>query len=326
MKAVAVYCGSSPGAKLEYAAAARELGGRLAERGITLVFGGGHVGIMGAVADGVLDAGGHVIGVIPMALADKELAHQGVSELRVVESMHERKAMMVELSDAFVALPGGFGTLDEICEIATWCQLGYEGKPIGVLNVTGYFDPLLMQFDVAVRERFLQPEHRDLILDDSDAARLLDRLCMFERIDVQKWVDRDECASKPMRQIGEVALLVHDYDEAIEFFTKTLKFSLIEDTPLEGEKRWVRVRPGVAGPAILLARAVGDEQRASVGNQSGDRVFMFLYTSDFEKDYEAMQLRGVNFLEAPRSESYGTVVVFRDLYGNKWVLIQRSTK
>ena len=325
MKAVAVYCGSSPGAKPEYAAAARELGACLAEREITLVYGGGNVGIMGAVADGVLEAGGHVIGVIPRGLADKELAHEGASEMRVVDSMHERKAMMVDLSDAFVALPGGFGTFDELCEVVTWCQLGYEEKPIGILNVAGYFDFLLQQFDLAVGERFLQQQHRDLILADTDPAELLNRLAVFERGDVQKWIDRNENASKPMRQVGEISVLVRDYDEAIEFYTGALGFSLIEDTVLGNGKRWVRVRPGVAGPALLLAQADGEAQVAAVGNQSGGRVFLFLYTSDFDADYEAMRSRGVEFVEEPRDEPYGRVVVFRDLYGNKWDLIQRVT-
>lgn len=322
MKSIAIYCGSSPGGRPEYTETARQLGEILAQRGITLIYGGGHVGIMGAVADGVLDAGGHVIGVIPKALARKELAHESASEMRVVDSMHERKAMMVELADAFVALPGGFGTFDELCEIATWSQLGYEEKPIGVLNVAGYFAPMLQQFDLAVQERFLKQEHRDLILADTDPDQLLDRLAKFERPNVQKWVDRDENVSKPMRQMGAVALLVRDYDEAIEFFTNKLGFQLLEDTQLPNGKRWVRVRPGVAGSSLLLAEADGEAQNATIGKQSGGRVFLFLHTSSFDADYAAMRTRGVEFLEEPRSEPYGRVVVFRDLYGNKWDLIQ----
>lgn len=301
---------------------ARQLGRILAHRGITLVYGGGHVGLMGAVADGVLDSGGHVIGVIPTALAKKELAHEGASEMRVVDSMHERKAMMVELADAFVALPGGFGTFDELCEIATWSQLGYEEKPIGVLNIANYFAPLLQQFDLAVQERFLKQEHRDLILADTDPEKLLDQLAEFERPNVQKWVDRDKSAAKPMREIGAVAVLVHNYDEAIEFYTNTLGFQLLEDTKLTNGKRWVRVRPGVAGSSLVLAKADGETQLAAVGKQSGGRVFLFLHTSSFDADYAAMCARGVEFLEEPRNEPFGRVAVFRDLHGNKWDLIQ----
>lgn len=191
MRAVAVYCGSSPGARPEYAAAARELGRCLVNQETTLVYGGGNVGMMGIIADSVLQAGGEVIGVIPHGLADKELAHPGVNPMHIVNSMHERKAMMVTLADAFIALPGGFGTLDELCEIATWSQLGYEEKPIGILNTAGYFAPMLQQFDLAVRERFLKQEHRDLILTDTQPSQLLEKLKSFNRPNVEKWIDRD---------------------------------------------------------------------------------------------------------------------------------------
>lgn len=190
MQAIVVYCGSNSGVNPAYHAAAKGFGTELATRDITLVYGGGNVGMMGFVADAVLESGGNVIGVIPESLAEIELAHSGVTDMRVVGSMHERKALMVELSEAFVALPGGFGTFDELCEVATWCQLGIEENPIGILNVLNYFDPMLRQFDLAVEEGFLKQEHRDLILSDTTAGGLLDRMQTYERPNVQKWINR----------------------------------------------------------------------------------------------------------------------------------------
>ena len=175
-----VYCGSSVGGRGSYAAAARTLAEILVARGIGLVYGGGSVGLMGIIADAVLAARGEVIGVIPRALATKEIAHQGLSDLRVVGSMHERKALMTELADGFVALPGGFGTFDEVFEAITWAQLGLHAKPIGVLDVDGYFAPLLALIERAVEERFVRPEHGALVTSDGDANRLLDRMAAYE--------------------------------------------------------------------------------------------------------------------------------------------------
>lgn len=175
MTRICVFCGSSEGARPDYADAARAVGTELARRGFGLVYGGGSVGLMGVVADTVLAHGGEVVGVIPKALASKELAHAGLTELRVVESMHERKATMAALADAFIALPGGLGTLEETLEIVTWVQLGIHDKPIGVLNVAGYYDGLLKLLAHAVREGFLRREYFDLLLFGDAPAELLDR-------------------------------------------------------------------------------------------------------------------------------------------------------
>src|ERR1041384_3548938 len=168
LKRVCVFCGSNTGSGPAYVEAAESLGKLLAERKMGLVYGGGKVGLMGKIADAVLGAGGEVIGVIPQSLMRKEIAHAGLTELRVVDSMHQRKALMAELSDAFIALPGGFGTFEEFCEILTWTQLGLQRKPCGILNVAGYYDHLLKLFDHAVAERFLKPEHRGIVISDTD--------------------------------------------------------------------------------------------------------------------------------------------------------------
>src|SRR5512134_804004 len=178
MKALCIFAGSNAGSNAVYAETARALGAALARRGITLVFGGGRVGLMGAVSQAARAAGGKVIGVIPSALQRKELAYDGVdlTELIVVRSMHERKARMSELSDGFVALPGGFGTFEEICEMITWAQLGIHRKPCGVVNVAGYFDGLLAQFDRAVADGLLRAGHRGLVVAEPDPERLVDRM------------------------------------------------------------------------------------------------------------------------------------------------------
>jgi uncharacterized protein (TIGR00730 family) len=168
------------------------MGKLLAGRGIQVVYGGGHVGLMGVVADAALESGGNVVGVIPRALADRELAHGEVTKMHVVDSMHDRKAMMADLSDGFVALPGGYGTFEELCEIITWSQLGIHQKPCGVLNVNGYYDPLLTQFDAAVEEGFMPAEHRRLVLSDDDPESLLDQLSGAEPPPVEKWIDSSE--------------------------------------------------------------------------------------------------------------------------------------
>jgi len=164
----------------------------LARRGIGLVYGGGNVGLMGILAESTLSAGGEVIGVIPEALVGWEVAHTGLTELRVVGSMHERKALMAELSDAFIALPGGFGTFEEFCEVITWAQLGIHRKPCGLLNVAGYYDPLIELFDRGVSERFIPDGNRDLVLKAIDPEDLLDRLAEYNPPFVKKWIDLDE--------------------------------------------------------------------------------------------------------------------------------------
>jgi uncharacterized protein (TIGR00730 family) len=163
----------------------------LAERGIGLVYGGGNIGLMGVAADSALAAGAEVIGVIPEALLARELGHSGV-DLRVVGSMHERKALMAELADGFMALPGGFGTFEEFCEVLTWAQLGIHPKPCGLLNIAGFYDPLLRLFDHAVDEGFVRRKHRALVLEDSDPGALLDRMSTYRPPELHKWIDRDE--------------------------------------------------------------------------------------------------------------------------------------
>ncbi|HEX5727331.1 MAG TPA: TIGR00730 family Rossman fold protein [Longimicrobiaceae bacterium] len=192
MKSVCVFCGSNVGRRRAYAEAARAVGATLAARGLGLVYGGGRVGLMGIVADTVLAAGGRAVGVIPRALVAREVGHAGLTELHVVETMHERKARMADLADAFVALPGGFGTLEEFCEVITWSQLGIHPKPCGLLNVEGYYDPLLALFDRAVEEGFLPPMHRAIVIDDTEPGRLLERLEAFRPPDTRKWIGLEE--------------------------------------------------------------------------------------------------------------------------------------
>src|SRR5687768_199497 len=173
MKSLCVFCGSSPGSRPEYAALAVRTGELIAERGIALVYGGGHVGLMGALADAALAAGGRVVGVIPRALWDREVGHGGLTELHVVETMHERKALMASLADAFVALPGGLGTLEEIFEVWTWGQLGIHAKPCGFLDVNGYYAPLLAFLDGAVERGLVRREHRAMAVVEDDCETLL---------------------------------------------------------------------------------------------------------------------------------------------------------
>lgn len=190
--AVCVFAGSSPGARPAYALAARTLGRALAAEGISLVYGGGSVGLMGVLADEALAEGGSVTGVIPRALFEREVGHDGLKELRVVESMHERKARMAELADAFIALPGGMGTLEELFETLTWGQLGYHDKPCGLLNISGYWDPMLAALDRAVGERFLADEHRRMLLVEEEPAALLELLRTYEPPRVEKWLGHEE--------------------------------------------------------------------------------------------------------------------------------------
>ena len=187
---ICVFTGSSPGARATYAETARAFGRRLVERGHEVVYGAGNIGLMGELADSVLEAGGRIIGVIPEGLVRREVAHNGLSELHVVESMHERKALMAELADAFVALPGGLGTLEELLETVTWAQLGLHGKPCGVLNVGDFFTGLTRFLDHAVEERFIKPEHRAMLIVDDEMDRLLDRLATYSPPETEKWLDR----------------------------------------------------------------------------------------------------------------------------------------
>ncbi|MEQ8331296.1 MAG: TIGR00730 family Rossman fold protein [Longimicrobiales bacterium] len=189
---VCVYCGSSPGARPEYTEAAVELGRGLARRGWGLVYGGASVGLMGTVADAALAGGAVAVGVLPRPLGSKELAHPRLTELVIVGSMHERKAEMVRRSDGFVVLPGGFGTLDETFEALTWAQLGIHDKPIALLNVVGYFDPLLAWMDRAVEDRLLRPQHRDMILVSDDVEEILDALVAYDPPTTAKWLDLDQ--------------------------------------------------------------------------------------------------------------------------------------
>jgi len=188
---VCVFAGSNAGIHDEYRRAASDLGRVLAARGISLVYGGAHLGLMGAVADAVLASGGRVTGVIPESLVAKEVAHRGLSELRVVSSMHERKALMSDLSDAFIALPGGWGTWEEFFEMLTWAQLGVHRKPCGLLNVLGYFDPLLSFVDHSIREGFVRREYRSMICVDTAPGALLDQFAVYAPPAVTKWIERE---------------------------------------------------------------------------------------------------------------------------------------
>ena len=190
MKRICVFAGSSRGAREDYAQAAQQLARELVARDCEVVYGGGKVGMMGVLADATLAAGGKVIGVIPKALLAKEVGHGGLTELRVVGSMHERKAMMAELSDGFIALPGGLGTMEEFFEVLTWAQLGLHAKPCGLLNVSGYFDRLLEFLDLTVSERFVKSEHRALVITSTAPKELLERLAAYQPPRVEKWIDR----------------------------------------------------------------------------------------------------------------------------------------
>jgi uncharacterized protein (TIGR00730 family) len=192
MHRICVFCGSSDGERPEYRAVAEETGRLLAERGLETVYGGGNVGLMGALADAAVVAGGRVIGVIPDGLLAKERGHRGVSELEVVGSMHERKARMAELADGFVALPGGIGTLEELAEALTWSQLGIHAKPCGVVNAGGYFDPLVAFLDHAVGEGFWRVENRRMLLVADTPAALLDAFARYEPPEVTRWLEPGE--------------------------------------------------------------------------------------------------------------------------------------
>jgi len=191
LRSLCIFCGSSSGSKPEYAVAAAAMGRLLAKRGVRVVFGGGNVGLMGVLADAALAAGGEVLGVIPQMLVDRELAHRGITDLRIVGTMHERKALMAELSDAFLALPGGLGTFEELFEVLTWAQLHIHHKPCGCLNVLGYFDPLARLLDHAVAEGFLRGEQRRLLVMAADLGDLLALLSHQQPARETKWIGRD---------------------------------------------------------------------------------------------------------------------------------------
>ncbi|KAB1442450.1 TIGR00730 family Rossman fold protein [Pseudodesulfovibrio senegalensis] len=190
MERVCVFCGSNPGNSPEYAEAARQLGTTLAERGLGVVYGGSSVGLMGRVADAALAAGGEVVGVIPEKLRAKEIFHKGLTKLHVVDSMHERKALMAKLSDAFIALPGGIGTFEEFFEVLTWNQLGYHAKPCGLLNVNGYYEQLTAFLDNVVQQGFLVQEHRNMVLASHSPAELLDQFLTYTPPQVEKWIEK----------------------------------------------------------------------------------------------------------------------------------------
>lgn len=188
---ICVYCGSSPGRRKEYVESAKELAKVFVKKQIELVYGGASVGVMGAIADTILDNSGQAIGVIPEDLVQKEVAHNGLTDLKVVSSMHERKAQMVELSDGFIALPGGLGTIEELFEVLTWGQLGFHQKPIGILNVCGYYNHLSSFLDYAVSEQFVREDHRSMLIVEEDPKKLINRFENYEPPVVEKWISRD---------------------------------------------------------------------------------------------------------------------------------------
>jgi len=191
-KRLCVFCGSSRGARDIYVNAAQQLGHELARRHIELVYGGGNVGLMGVVADAVLAGGGHVIGVIPEQLMARELGHTGIQDLRIVKTMHERKAMMAELADGFIALPGGIGTYEEFFEVLTWAQLGIHEKPCAVLNVDGFYNPVLSLLNHAVEEAFIRAAHLEMVVVDVDSTRLLEAMATHRPPHFHKWIDKDK--------------------------------------------------------------------------------------------------------------------------------------
>jgi uncharacterized protein (TIGR00730 family) len=192
VKRICVYCGSNPGKSPEFLESARSLARELVQREICLVYGGASVGIMGEIADTVLAGGGEVIGVIPQALVDKEVSHAGLTELKIVDSMHERKEIMADISEGFIALPGGLGTIEEIFEVLTWAQLGFHKKPCALLNVKGYYDKLTQFLNHAVAEGFIANTHREMLLVEEEPHRLLEIMATYSAPAVDKWIGRNE--------------------------------------------------------------------------------------------------------------------------------------
>ncbi|MDU0458616.1 MAG: TIGR00730 family Rossman fold protein [Geobacter sp.] len=192
MKMICVYCGSNPGRDSRYVEEACSFVREMTVRNIGLVYGGASIGVMGAIADTVLHEGGEVVGVIPQSLVDKEIAHNGLTELKIVGSMHERKALMAELSDGFIALPGGLGTLEEIIEVLTWAQLGFHTKPCGLLNILGYYDGLSSFLNHAVHEQFIKKEHHSMLIIENNPQRLLNQFLAYKSpLQMNKWIQRD---------------------------------------------------------------------------------------------------------------------------------------
>ncbi|MCA9030266.1 MAG: TIGR00730 family Rossman fold protein [Planctomycetaceae bacterium] len=192
MKSLCVFCGSSTGSNPVFQQAAVRLAEEIVRREMRLVYGGGNIGLMGIVADAVLAGGGEVLGVIPHALARREVAHANLTELILVESMHERKARMAQMADGFIAMPGGFGTFEEFCEVLTWNQLGIHTKPCGLLNVEGFYDSLIALFDHARDQKFLRPQHRDIVVVDSAPDRLIDQMLAMKTTTVEKWLNENQ--------------------------------------------------------------------------------------------------------------------------------------
>ncbi len=192
IRRICIFCGSNSGVRTAYRDTARRMAVTLVQRGIGIVYGGGRIGLMGIIADSAIAEGGEVIGVIPKSLVAREVAHEGLTDLQIVGSMHERKALMAKLSDAFIALPGGFGTLEEFSEVLTWAQLGLHQKPCGILNVEGFYNPLLTLFNHAVVEGFVRPDHRLLVIVERDPERLLELLTRYKPPTLEKWIERDE--------------------------------------------------------------------------------------------------------------------------------------
>ncbi|MDO8651189.1 MAG: TIGR00730 family Rossman fold protein [Undibacterium sp.] len=192
MKSICVFCGSSTGASEAHDTGARQLAANLVDRQLALVYGGGNVGLMGVIANEVLRLGGHVTGVIPQALMDKEVGHINLSKLHIVRNMHERKALMAELSDGFIAMPGGIGTLEELFEMFTWLQLGFHEKPLGLLNINGYYDGLITFLQHIVQSKFLKPEHLALLINEADPDQLLQRFANFQSPHLNKWLSKKD--------------------------------------------------------------------------------------------------------------------------------------
>ncbi|MES2105761.1 MAG: TIGR00730 family Rossman fold protein [Pseudomonadota bacterium] len=192
MKSICVYCGSSTGASPVYTEAAKALANQFVANDIALVYGGGNVGLMGVIADEVMRLGGQATGVIPQALMNKEVGHTGLSKLHIVSNMHERKAMMADLSDGFIAMPGGVGTLEELFEVFTWAQLGFHTKPIGVLNVDGFYDSLIAFLNHTVQSRFLKAEHLAMLFNEAEPEKLVQRFRQYQPVLVDKWLKKQD--------------------------------------------------------------------------------------------------------------------------------------
>jgi uncharacterized protein (TIGR00730 family) len=190
IKSLCVFCGSSTGSNPAYGEMAKHLAIYLLEKNITLVYGGANVGLMGILADTILGGGGKVIGVMPKSLVEREVAHDGLTEMHIVSGMQERKALMADLSDAFISLPGAYGTLDELFEVLTWNQLGIINKPIGLLNMNGFYNSLITMLDHSVEEKFLRPEHRNMLLVDNNIEGLMQKILLYQPVTAEKWIER----------------------------------------------------------------------------------------------------------------------------------------